>query len=369
MLQLLYDIKKNKDRKFFKLKLAHKHLDIKKITDFDIIIAPPTGPECISTSGFDYAFIEEYIDIDKHNNTKIHPITFISSSFGAYKSTAIINTIVSKKDKLSTFYEKAIDMKYTKSSTPESLESMMKSLRESIIPNTEIENVINHKNIQIIIWVARLKPIYNRIHIYIQYVIFTILGLVSIYVPSILHEYMFDRLCFYTGNIPNAIFPENYVTEFHKLTNKNYNQVLKASSCIPGITTSINYIDGVGNGIFMDGAISDTHIGFKVSKKNRAIILNKTKNLNMNFFHKILKYPTIPKDFFENLSIIHPTEYCKNNTPDKRLPTLTDWFDEDYVKNPEKRINNWNITKELSEKYLHSDIKRQLNQITSIFDD
>lgn len=369
MLQLLYNINIDKQKKrnklyHYNLKLAPRHLHIKKLLDFDVVIAPPTGPECINTAGFEYAFMNEYKQ-NKSSKKSHSPTTFLCGSYGAYRSTALLSSILSDKDKITDFYDHIIDMTYTKASTPESLETMMIGLRDKIATIDDIKKIIVSKDLKIAIIVVRLKPIYQYLHFYIQYLIMFLLGITSIYFSNILQHALFDRLCFHTNLPPIHIFPEDYIDEYHLLTINNYKQVLKATSCIPGITSNIDYIEGCGKGIFMDGAVSDIHIGFELNNETKAVILNRTKYLNKNIFHKMIKFPEIPSKYYNNLSLIYPTKYCKENTPDNRLPTLTDWFDTEYVKYPHKRKHNWTIVKNLSQKYLYTDVCDQFEKISS----
>lgn len=289
-MQLLYNINIEKLEKInkqyhYNLKLAPRHLHVKNILDFDVIVAPPTGPECINTAGFEYAFMNEYKQY-KSNNIKPSHTTFICGSYGAYRTSALLSSILSNKDNIAPFYDHIIDMTYTNESTPESLEQKMISLRNKIVSNVDIEKILTADDFKIAIFVVKLKPIYQYLHQYIQYVIMFFLGLTSIYFPNILQSSLFDRLCFHSKTPPTDVFPEDYIDEYHLLTPNNYKQVLKASSCIPGITTDIDYIEGCGNGIFMDGAISDIHIGFKVNTSSTALILNRNKYLSTNIFIK-----------------------------------------------------------------------------------
>lgn len=379
MLQLLYNINIEKQKKrnkeyYYNLKLAPRHIHINNLLDFDVVIAPPTGPECINTAGFEYAFLNEYKQFKtKNTHSSSSPsqspsqTTFICGSYGAYRTTALLASILSNKDNITNFYDHIIDMTYTKQSTPESLETMMVELRDKVATTNDIKQIIHSKDLKIAIIVARLKPVYQYLHKYIQYVIMFFLGLTSVYFPNILQSALFDRLCFHTNAPPTEIFPVNYVDEYHSLTIYNYKQVLKASSCIPGITVETNYIKGCGKGIYMDGGISDTHIGFRLNNNVSGVLLNRTKHLNQNIFHKILKYPNIPNSYYHNLSLIYPTKHCKKNTLDNHLPTFNDWFKEEYVKNPNQRKANWRKTKDLSITHLYTDIKDQFKKVSSIF--
>lgn len=351
---------------FYNLKLSPKHLHIKDITDFDIIILPPTASECICNAGFENTFIKKYKKY-KELNKKIKHTNFICGSFGAYRTLSLLSSIVSEKDIVSVFYNHIINMTYQKTDTPEILETMMSSLRKKIILDSTIDKIIQSNDFNMIIIVARLKPIYNYLHFYIQYIFMFFLGLISIFFPIILQDCLFDRLCFYTKKNPQDIFPNNYFDEYHKLTKDNINDVLKATSCIPGITTDTNYIHGVGKGIYMDGAISDINVGFKINNNYSALLVHISSSLYQNYFHYLLKYPKVPECFYKNLSIIYPTEYCIQNTPDKKLATLNDWFDDVYIENPDKRKNNWNILKQLSVQHFSNDIDNQFGNVKSVY--
>ena len=352
---------------FYNLKLAPKHMHIKDILDYDIIILPPTGPQCICTAGFETTFIKQYNNLKK-SNKPIKPTTFICSSFGGYRTVSLLTSIFTEKDIVSQFYDHIIDMTYQKTDTPETLEIMMSSLRKKIIIDSAISEIIKSNDFKIIIIVDRLKPIYNYLHVYIQYMFMFFLGLVSIFFPLILQDTLFDRLCFYTGNNPKDIFPNNYFEEYHKLTTKNFNDVLKASSCIPGITIDSNFINDVGKGIYMDGGLSDINIGFKINNNYSGLILNQASSLYQNWFHFTIKYPPIPNDFYKNLSVIYPNKNYIKNIPNNRMAQINDWFDSKYIESPNKRKNDWTKQKQLSIKHFNNDIDKQFGKISSVFD-
>ena len=71
----------NSNNYFYNLKLATKHLHLKSINDFDIVILPPTGPECICNAGFDYAFIENYNNMKSSSSSFLSLFLFIFLSF------------------------------------------------------------------------------------------------------------------------------------------------------------------------------------------------------------------------------------------------------------------------------------------------
>ena len=257
-------------------------------------------------------------------------------------------------------------MTYKDKDRPETLEVMMSELRNKIINNTAIDRILKSDDFRMVVIVARLKPIYNHMHVIIQYFCMFLLGCVSIFYPIVLQDALFDRLCFYTGSNPQEMFSNNYFDEYHALTIHNFSDVLKASSCIPGITVNANYIDGVGKGIYMDGALSDVNIGFKIKNNYSGLVLHSSLSLFQNYFQSVIKYPDIPADFLKNLSVIFPSKHCIKNTPDNRLAYLSDWFDKEYISNPNKRKKNWKLLKSLSQQHLHDDINKQLGSISSM---
>lgn len=367
----------NINKYFYNLKLATRHLHVKSINDFDIVILPPTGPECICNAGFDYAFIENYNNMKSSSssssplpspssNQTIKHTTFICGSFGAYRTLALLTSIVTNQDMTSVFYNHIIDMTYKDKDSPETLEVMMSELRNKIINNTTIDRILKSDDFRMVVIVNRLKPIYNHMHVIIQYFCMFLLGCVSIFYPIVLQDALFDRLCFYTGSNPQEMFSNNYFDEYHTLTIHNFSDVLKASSCIPGITVNADYIDGIGKGIYMDGGLSDINIGFKVKNNYSGVVLHSSLSLFQNYFQSVIKYPNIPADFLKNLSVIFPSKHCIKNTPDNRLAYLSDWFDKEYISNPNKRKKNWKLLKSLSQQHLHNDINKQLCSISSM---
>ena len=335
-----------------------RHKMLSSLHDFDIIFGPATACECLSTSGFEYAYMNDYKDAAERK-TKI----FVGGSFGAYRLTALAGSIIMKTDLVKLFYEHIIDMTYKKDSTPEALGVMLKDLRSKVAGNAVQHAILENEEFELVVWVARLKPVYRWLHKYVNFCVLGSFGLMNIISRRILKAAVFDRLCFYSGKTAPDLFPAKYVSEFHKITTENFEAVLQATSCIPGITEPVNEIPGCGAGMFLDAAVCDYNIGFRVNDRFKGLVVNQYEKLNRTYFDKAIKFRSVPEDFFDNTALIYPTDHFVNRIQLKRLPSLNEWFEDCFVEDPKKRMEYWGKVHELSKLYLCEDIKMQMNAV------
>ena len=130
---------------------------------------------------------------------------------------------------------------------------------------------------------------------------------------------------------------------------------------IPGVTPPVQYIEGVGSGSYIDAAISDFQIGFRVVDGYRALVptaVETTKDISRTMMDTFGCCHQIPSNLLDNICVIHPTAAFRSvvspptaDWKEKSLPTLNDWFNEEFVMYPEIRQRFWKKTKELSESH------------------
>ena len=144
-------------------------------------------------------------------------------------------------------------------------------------------------------------------------------------------------------------------TQYHKLTQDNFKKVLSATSCIPGITEPVDNIPGCIDGFYIDAAVSDYNLGFRINDGYNGLVLNQFRKLHRTYFDKFA-FRTYPVELLDNASVMYPTEHFTNHVDLKRLPHLNEWFERDFVDDPSKRIAYWTNVHELSKQYFMEDL-------------
>ncbi|KAI9139807.1 hypothetical protein BKA69DRAFT_1083538 [Paraphysoderma sedebokerense] len=89
------------------------------------------------------------------------------------------------------------------------------------------------------------------------------------------------------------------------------------------------------------------------------------KVVKQTFFDLYIPWRQPPDNFFRNCTVVCPSEKYVEMLPDKQLPTVSDWFDKRYMKEPSFRQENWKTAYELSLKYWPLQHAKQGNIVKS----
>eukprot|EP00003_Mantamonas_plastica_P029971 TRINITY_DN7244_c0_g1_i1.p1 TRINITY_DN7244_c0_g1~~TRINITY_DN7244_c0_g1_i1.p1 ORF type:complete len:142 (+),score=31.68 TRINITY_DN7244_c0_g1_i1:135-560(+) len=122
---------------------------------------------------------------------------------------------------------------------------------------------------------------------------------------------------------------------------------MHATSCVPFVSENVTFIPGVGGGLFWDAALANMDLNFHLEGKQGLVLSDDSKMYGsaLNFWHP---WHTPNHLHRKNVSIVYVTEEFREKLPDRKLPSLPDWFHHQYVIKPELRKKNWTAARELS---------------------
>jgi hypothetical protein len=321
---------------------------------FDTFLGPATAVNMFSTSGFEKTYIEAY-KAGAIRGKK----TFIGGSFGSFRFCALLGSLLRGVDLVTPFHDHVIGMTYRKGDTPDVLKPMLGTAREIVASDETVNAILHSKQFSLGIIVARLKPCISCCGTGFCLKV----GLASMTCCNLCcrcsQGMTYERLLFYSGDAPPESCPRNHFAEFHKLTPENFRSALAASSMIPGVTPPVNYIEGVGKASYIDAAISDFQVGFRVTDGYRALVVTAvedSRKISRTMMDSVGCCHGIPNNLLDNTCVIHPTASFRRAVSPKggewekdALPNLNDWFNKDFVASPSIRQRFWRKTKSMSE--------------------
>jgi hypothetical protein len=335
-------------------------LSAKQLDYFRYFILPAAGPKAFVSSGWEY-------------NLKTIPISspkwLVGGSTGAIRSFAFISGLVRKENLTKELKNIYCDMYYDNDSTSDTLDIFMQSLFQKCAPHESLEQVLNHNDFKLAVMVTRVNPIYSILPGFVFKGVLMATALGNVLTPRVV-PLVFDRLCFYTGESPPPCLKSDNI-EFHKLTLKNAHQVLHATTTIPFITKPCEFIDGIGNGIFLDGGLTDYYLNFELKNPSLPGLLLGDVNPHESLFRTMFDYyipmwipwkRKLPQNYFRNCSVVRPTSEYTGILPKNSLPAVGDWFNQIYIQDPDKRKEFWNLAYSKSKEAWISSISNYINE-------
>ncbi|KAH6588079.1 hypothetical protein BASA50_010941 [Batrachochytrium salamandrivorans] len=336
------------------LKATSKHqqaLCDKNLDYFSVFVGPAAGPRAFVSAGFERQ-LKQLLNSNKIVGTK----WLVGGSTGALRFMAFVSSLVTNRDLTAELKEHYCQMYYKQGDTPAILQSKMDQVYHTCAPLEGIAEALEHPTFKLAIIVASVSPWFIGLPDIILRVVYAGFFLGNMISPNIL-SFLCQRICFYTGPDPPVFLNEgqggSHGIRYCKLTSKNLHQVLRATTAVPFIQERCEYIDGVGKGLFVDGALTDYYLNSHFTNPALpALLLADSQDCKVyrTIFDCYLPLPrTVPESMFENCSAIYPTSHFISELPERRLPSMSDWFHKEYILDPERRRNNWRRVFELSE--------------------
>ena len=280
--------------------------------DFDVYVGPSTASKFLSTIGFDYMLV----------NSRPKKVKWlVGGSMGALRFVAVIASMVSGKDYITVLIDHICNMTYTPTSTPKDLEQMMEQLYDKLLPDDIIDDVLSHPYFKICIFVTRMPDFLIPWG--------DMLKKIYLIVSAILPNH-WTRYCFYSGNDPP---PFCYTDIRCKITPSNFKDILRSTTCIPGMQVACNYIDGSGRGCWTDAAFSNYHLNFDLENL-KGLVLSDQLRLYDTFC-------SISTHKRKNFSVLYPTHLFFRQLHENKNPSLSDWLNPLYYNDPPRRIRYW----------------------------
>ena len=99
-------------------------------------------------------------------------------------------------------------------------------------------------------------------------------------------------------------------------------QVLAATTCLPFISPPCRHIDGVGPGLFFDGALVHYHLALRPSPAHPMLLLadGPGPGFMQTVWDSYVPFRTVPAENRRHVSIVYPTQAFLESLPSRKLP-------------------------------------------------
>jgi hypothetical protein len=325
------------------------------ISRFKIFVAPASGPRGMTTMGFDEQFAKKYVS-SNHPHTQ-ESRWFVGGSTAALRFVALIASVCSGKNYTRRLQEYFTEMTYRKGDRPSVLTPMMKNLIRICCPRKYIPDIIHHPHLHLCIFVVRLRNPIDTPDWKLK-ISFIKMFFMNAWSEYWLHQ-CFDTIIYYTGKQPPSFLlnhNHNHLNpiQFEPLTETNIRTVLRATTCIPFVSERITQI-GDRSGLFFDGAIGHYHLNLRCNLEQFPVLYLADQpphtKIKKTFFDTVLPWRGVSETELKYCLRVHPTEFFKDQVPNRRFPHVSDWFDQTYIQFPEQRKHSWNTVYRLSTYY------------------
>ncbi|KAG1678969.1 hypothetical protein FOA52_013032 [Chlamydomonas sp. UWO 241] len=238
--------------------------------------------------------------------------------------------------------EAFVGMVYQPGDTPATLAPMMEAMYHTVLPPHLVERVLGHASLHLAIMVTQVLPPYDALPAWQLKAAFWGFLAANFVSPALLARFQ-RRLCFHTGSAPPPFFEGDEGVTCVPLTAENVYQVLAATTCLPFISPHVEYIDGVGCGLFFDGALGDFHLNVVAGNEHPVLLLG--DGPGPGFKHTLwdayVPFRAPRADVQQGVSVLYPTHTFVARQPSRRLPTTFDYFNSEYVACPQLRHAHW----------------------------
>ncbi|KAJ3294053.1 hypothetical protein HK104_003966 [Borealophlyctis nickersoniae] len=327
---------------------------IRPVTDFTMYVAPASGPTGFVTMGFEKRFREAFAAGEVEDGVERW---FVGASTGALRFTALVADLAEDpkgkkqaKDRTDALADHFIFMTYKYGDTPESLRPLMEKTYSLVMPS-DMSSFTTHPTLHVAIMVSSITDTYTRHIPWLLPILLSTHFAAHILTPSTL-RHLFRRHCFYTGPAPPTHLlttaPGEVPITFHPLTESNIQQVLHATCCIPYLQKPCRYIDGVGEGYFLDGGFTDFTLGF--TPRVPTLILSDSRDVKAVFFDFLIPWRGASVERLALCGVVAPTVTFKRAMEGAVFPAGWDWFTPWMVGDPERRRRMWREVYEASVK-------------------
>ncbi|KAJ3069187.1 hypothetical protein HDU98_007744 [Podochytrium sp. JEL0797] len=231
------------------------------------------------------------------------------------------------------------EMIYKPGDTVETLRPLMQRCFSISAPRHNLDQVIHHSQFRLAIMVGKVhQPIeFEKYPDFVLKAWLFLVALVNLACPWFLSLFL-TRVCFYTGGEAPEFLVHGHDgkdgkarTQFVPLTRNNMHQEL----CL--------HIDGIGAGLFLDGGICDLSLNTHLQHPDRPglLLYDQLDNIKQTALDCFVPWRKAPSHFFDHCSVLQPSEKFVSSLPERKLPTVGDWFDQKFIDEPQKRQGNW----------------------------
>jgi hypothetical protein len=275
------------------------------------------------------------------------PLSLIGSSIGAWRFSAL-----SQKDPVSAITrleELYLGQKYSLHPSPEEISHEAEIMLNAYIPDKSIKYILNHPFIKLNIIAAKSEPIISTEKKELLIAAFAAAYLTNAVSRNCLSKF-FKRIIFQTDS---KIFPYSFTdkieTSHYGLTERNFKQAVMASGSIPLAMKGVYKINGIPEGVYRDGGMTDYHfdINFKCNDNEFCLYPHFSDKIIPGWLDKSIFWRKPHADNFKNVVIVSPSDKFISSLPYGKIPDRTDFktFGENHL----ERIKYWKKSVKASE--------------------
>ncbi|ORY39545.1 hypothetical protein BCR33DRAFT_720005 [Rhizoclosmatium globosum] len=326
---------------------SNNHMDLlleKDLDYFKVFFGPASGPRSFVTSGFEQR-LKTMVQEERLSGEK----WLVGGSTGALRFMAFLTSLTDESDATKSLLDQYCHMYYKPGDTCATLRPFMEKCFSISAPSHTIDDILSHPQIRIAIIVGKFhQPI--QFQYYPEFVLKLWLGFIMLlnFISPWFLPLFVTRLCFYSGSEAPTFLVHGTKhgqdkTQFHKLTKDNVHQVLHATTCIPFVSELCTHINGLGDGMYIDGGICDFVLNTNLPSSSHPGLLlhDQIGDLKPTVLDCFVPWRNTPRHLFQHCSVLHPSKHFVEALPERKLPNVTDWFDEKYIKDPTLRHKNW----------------------------
>jgi hypothetical protein len=311
---------------------------------FRAFAAPASGPRNFATMGFDRALLA-HLAANQLRGEK----WLIGGSAGALRFGALVAGAVSGDDVSEAFQRRFTEMTYRPGDTARTLAPMMTSLIGTVAPASSIDAMLAHPRLRLAIFVASMRSPFAALDDRALQRAFLGFGTANVLAPSLLARFH-APLCFYSGPVPPSFLDDGRM-QFARLHRGNLHDVLRATTSIPFMSERVEHIDGVGGGLFCDGGLAHHLLNVRVRGPSWPTLLlgdDASGRVPQTAYDHWLPHRTTPSSFYEHCTLVHPAQAFLHALPVPRVPDLLDWFLDENIEEPARRMEHWRRAFEVS---------------------
>ncbi|MBP9023705.1 MAG: hypothetical protein KBH06_10940 [Spirochaetes bacterium] len=267
------------------------------------------------------------------------PLSLIGSSIGAWRFSALsLKDPVSAITRLEELY---LGQKYSLRPSAEEISREAEIMLNEYIPDKNIKYILNHPFIKLNIIAAKSKPLISTEKKELLIAAFAAAYLTNAVSRNSL-SYFFKRIIFQTHS---EIFPYTFTdkieTSYCGLTESNFKQAVMASGSIPLAMKGVYKINGIPDGVYRDGGMTDYHfdINFKCAEDEFCLYPHFSEKIIPGWLDKSIFWRKPHADNFKNVVIVSPSEKFISSLPYGKIPDRTDF--KTFGENHSDRIKYW----------------------------
>ncbi len=309
-----------------------------KAEHFSQLLAASGGPKWLGVAGLDKYLFSEFF---KDRST---PLYTLGASSGAWRLACLAqNEPLKAYTRLEEFY---IGQRYETIPTPTEVSEQVSGIVEHILGESGAAEIANNPYIHSHLVVCRAKH-FNKLKHKLPLAAGLAITAATNLVSRKTLNWHFERVIF---SQQQSASPFMQLTDLNsqqaKLTETNIKSVMLATGSIPLVLAPVEHIEGVDEGKYYDGGITDYHFDFPLSHaKGLTLYPHFYPHISPGWFDKSLSWRRARSNY-HNALVLAPTAEFVASLPYGKIPDREDFKQLDT----NARMKYWRASVALSER-------------------